>query len=344
MHMNAADRKRVNEAWETMRMHVDRLEFDLDVLQQVALRRIREHVNGAVARGETPSAFTNAISEADFAVWEAALEREGVSPAERVKRRDQVRAYMRAIKEASTEERGHHQYTHELAERIVREEERRLISTIDVPYEDINYSRWGSNGLLRRLHDAKAQVAAGGGVMKYLTAHKGHADMDKFIKILEEDIHANIAAYDAGIAKKVVAQLLNGTLRFYGEKPLLSITGPFGDIAGFFVESSLAKHFYGRTATAWGPNDKYKVIHEAEHMGILDLEDQFNFGPGHAYSGHALMKEHNASIPWVLMEIGSYVVPVALAIIIWQAFQQGKDELSESGGGGGHRGGGGGHH
>lgn len=340
-----------------------RLTGDLELVQQAAVTRI---INQAkVGRDVTARIEYGNIHQGDWGDWDI------ISGDNALKRRREAMQYARKIKAVAlgyeidtqgnfrldqqgqririNEERDGNgrSFIDRLSRRIVRRQERFLLSTIDAPWGEFEYNRPGGRGFSRGLDDANSMFKGLMGltpVMKHITAEVKQEDL---AKILKENVYDNMARYWDVAAQAFCAPIVENISKHFGENRIYSygfgLFAPIGDLLAtdavqkwlrqnklYRAMASQAKVFISHHAQAWGPNEEHKWIEINDGLNTLPkgrLVYPISWGlMGTHYTADDIEKRRKATPIHAMYEYLSYIPMGGIIIMILEGIREGTKE------------------
>ncbi|MBI4100664.1 hypothetical protein HY439_02885 [Candidatus Microgenomates bacterium] len=177
-----------------------------------------------------------------------------------------------------------------LAEKIGRDDWPFVFGSEDVPHDQYRYVEGGPTAIARTLRDFGAESKAVAGTIKILRKMDSYKKPEQIMEDLRE-VYESISGYDETKARRVISELAEGIMKFYGKDwwarlPLgagtalgfLAARGvPMGGLAGLSwgeqIKSSYAKTAFGNEALGWDETDKWKFTKALEGAGMIGYSE-----------------------------------------------------------------------
>lgn len=145
--------------------------------------------------------------------------------------------------------------------------------TEDVPYDEYEFTKLGSNAIARRWGDFGNENKAVAATLELMNNMHAYKTPEQVAEALHK-IYSPIDQYDPGVAAEITSRLAEGVAKFYSKDYISRLPFGMGTILGLRGKNSFAEAAWGRGATSWDENEVNKFTRLLRAKGILSLEGQ----------------------------------------------------------------------
>lgn len=213
---------------------------------------------------------------------------------------------------------------------FIGKKHRYLMSTEDVVWHRLELINLGYRQWARRGGDFNAHAKGLKATMKYLTRN---LSMSGDMKPIFESFHEISEAYegdDKAFSERMLYMHAQATAKMFKQDWRFSKTGPIGQFAALFADSSVAQKIAGRLAgAAWNSNKLFEFAHQLGAQNLLPWKPETFMGEGpFPFNVEDFEKEVGATKKHVLWEALTLAAFIAIVLTLWRAFTA-KEEGSE---------------